>query len=109
MIPRWPKPEVVIVEGYVRFADAGDFARVRDAAFAQMRASREEPGCLDYTYAIDVADPCIMRVLERWESWQALEDHFARAHMTPWRTALAEVAVVERNLHAHEVSLSRKV
>lgn len=100
---------MMVVEGYVRFADAGDFPRIRDAAFAQMSASRAEPGCLDYTYALDVADPCLMRVLERWESWQALEDHFARPHMIPWRAALASVTMVERNLQAHEVMQSRKV
>ena len=100
---------MVIVEGYVRFADAGDFPPIRDAAFAQMRASRAEPGCLDYTYALDVADPCLMRVLERWESWQALETHFAQPHMAPWRAALTGVNLVERNLHAHEVAHSRKV
>lgn len=100
---------MIVVEGYLRFADAGDFPRIRDAAFAQMSASRAEPGCLDYTYALDVADPCLMRVLERWESWQALEDHFARPHMIAWRAALASVTMVERNLHAHEVMQSRKV
>lgn len=100
---------MIIVEGYVRFADAGDFPRIRDAAFAQMSASRAEPGCLEYTYAIDVADPCLMRVLERWESWQALEDHFARPHMIPWRAALARVGIAGRNLEAHEVSQTRKV
>lgn len=93
----------------MRFADAEDFPRIRDAAFAQIEASRAEPGCLEYTYAIDVADPCLMRVLERWESWQALENHFARPHMLPWRAALASVSVLERNLRAHEVSLSRPV
>lgn len=93
----------------MRFADAGDFTRIRDAVFAQIEASRAEPGCLEYTYAIDVTDPCLMRVLERWESWQALEAHFARPHMLPWRAALASVSVLERNLRAHEVSLSRPV
>ncbi|PKP80324.1 MAG: antibiotic biosynthesis monooxygenase [Alphaproteobacteria bacterium HGW-Alphaproteobacteria-18] len=100
---------MIIVEGYVRFADAGDFARIREAAFAQMRASREEPGCLEYTYAIDVADACLMRVLEKWQSWQALEDHFARPHMIPWRAALASVTIAGRHLLAHEVTLSRQV
>lgn len=100
---------MIIVEGYVRFADVGDFPRIRDAAFAQMSASRAEPGCLDYTYALDVADPCLMRVLERWESWQALEDHFARPHMIPWRAALAAVGVAERSLRAHEVRATRQV
>lgn len=100
---------MIIVEGYLRFAGAGDFSRIREAAFAQMSASRAEPGCLEYTYAIDVTDPCVMRVLERWESWQALETHFTQAHMQPWRAALSAVTVVERNLHAHQVSQSRKV
>ncbi len=100
---------MIIVEGYLRFADAGDFSRIREAAFAQMSASRAESGCLDYTYAIDVADPCLMRVLERWESWQALDAHFAQPHMLPWRAALASVSVVERNLHAHEAGHTRKI
>lgn len=100
---------MIIVEGYVRFADAGDFSRIRDAAFAQMSASRAEPGCLEYTYALDVADPCMMRVLERWESWTALEAHFQQPHMAPWRAALASVSVIERNLMAHEVTASRQV
>lgn len=93
----------------MRFAAAGDFARIREAAFAQIEASREELGCLEYTYAIDVADPCLMRVLERWESWQALEDHFARPHMLPWRAALASARILERRLRAHEVSRTRPV
>ncbi|MFN4183275.1 MAG: putative quinol monooxygenase [Hyphomonas sp.] len=100
---------MIIVEGYVRFADAGGFTRIREAAFAQMRASREEPGCLEYTYAIDVADPCLMRVLERWESWRALDAHFTRSHMIPWRAALASVSITGRHLQAHEVMLSRQV
>lgn len=100
---------MIIVEGFVRFADAGDFPRIRDAAFTQMAASRAEPGCLEYTYALDVADACVMRVFERWDSWAALEAHFTQPHMQPWRAALAGVSVAERNLHAHEVSLSRKV
>lgn len=100
---------MVIVEGCVRFADAGSFARIRDAAEAQMRASRAEAGCLQYAYAIDVSDPCLMRVFEQWESRAALEAHFAQPHMLPWRAALATAGVVERNLHAHDVTGSRKV
>lgn len=100
---------MIIVEGYVRFADAGDFSRIREAVDAQIRASRAEPGCLEYTYALDVLDPYLMRVLERWTGWTALDDHFARPHMKPWREALASVNIVERNLRAHEVSLTRKV
>ena len=85
----------------------GDFEKVRGAAEAQIAASRAEDGCIDYTYALDVLDPQIMRVLERWQSWEALEAHFKQPHMNAWRAALADVKFLERSLRAHEVSETR--
>ena len=87
----------------------GDFETVRDAAEAQIIQSRAEGDCIDYTYAIDVVDPQIMRVLERWKSWQALENHFKQPHMDDWRAALADVKFLERSLRAHEVKETREI
>ena len=98
---------MIIVEGFVRMEKAGDFETVRTAAEAQIAASRAEGGCIDYTYALDVLDPQIMRVLERWQSWEALDAHFKQEHMSPWRKALADVKFLERSLRAHEVSETR--
>lgn len=89
--------------------NAGDFEKVRDAASAQIAASKAEGGCIDYTYALDVLDPQIMRVLERWQSWEALDAHFKEPHMDAWRSALADVKFLERSLRAHEVSETRDV
>lgn len=94
---------MIIVEGYVRMANAGDFETVRAAAEAQIAASRAEDGCIDYTYAIDVSDPTIMRVTERWKNWDALKAHFEMPHMETWRAALSHVNLQERSLRAHEV------
>ena len=98
---------MIIVEGFVRMEKVGDFEKVRGAAEAQIAASRAEDGCIDYTYALDVLDPQIMRVLERWQSWEALEAHFKQPHMNAWRAALADVKFLERSLRAHEVSETR--
>lgn len=98
---------MIIVEGYVRMENPGDFEKVRAAAEIQIAASRAEGGCIDYTYALDVLDPQIMRVLERWQSWDALEAHFREPHMETWRTALSDVKFLERSLRAHEVSETR--
>jgi quinol monooxygenase YgiN len=100
---------MIIVEGYVRLQDPADFDRVRTEAEAQVASSRAEGGCIDYTYAIDVLDPCIMRVLERWQSWEALDQHFQQPHMKPWRATLSGIKFVERSLRAHEVSETREV
>ncbi len=98
---------MIIVEGYVRMANAGDFEAVRGAAAAQIAASRAEVGCIDYTYAIDVLDPQIMRVLECWKSWEALEAHFKQPHMDTWRAALKDVKILERVIRAHETIETR--
>lgn len=100
---------MIIIEGFVRMERAGDFEQVRAAAEEQIAASRAENGCIDYTYALDVLDPKIIRVHERWESWAALQAHFKQPHMTPWRAALADVNYVERSLRAHEVCETREV
>jgi len=100
---------MIIVEGFVRMERAGDFETVRAAAEAQIAASRAEGGCIDYTYALDVLDPQIMRVLERWESWEALEAHFKQPHMLAWRDALADVTFLERTIRAHEVAETREL
>lgn len=100
---------MIIVEGYVRMQNAGDFETVRSAAEAQIASSRAEGGCIDYTYAIDVLDPQIMRVLEKWQSWEALEAHFKKPHMDAWRAALADVKFLERSIRSHEISETRDV
>ena len=76
---------MIIIEGHVRLADAGDIDRLRTAAEAQIAATRAEAGCIGYAYAVDLLDPCVMRVAERWESWEALEAHFKAPHMAAWR------------------------
>ncbi|MEL6661721.1 MAG: putative quinol monooxygenase [Pseudomonadota bacterium] len=98
---------MIIVEGYVRLADPADLDRVRTAAEAQITASRAEADNLDYTYAVDLNDPAVMRVLERWQSWDALEAHFKEPHMTVWRDALADIKFEERVIRAHHVSETR--
>ena len=58
---------MIVIEGTVRIPPA----RLEDArpVMEQMiRASRAEAGCLDYAYSVDVLDPGLIRVSERWES-----------------------------------------
>ncbi len=100
---------MIIVEGHVRLSNPDDFGPLQTAAAAQIEASKAETGCLDYSYAIDLLDPSLMRVLERWESWDALEAHFKMPHMNIWREALKDVSFSERVIRAHEVAETRSV
>jgi quinol monooxygenase YgiN len=48
-----------------------------------MRASRAEPGCLEYTFSADPLDPGRVLLFERWASQQALDDHLSGMRDAP--------------------------
>lgn len=75
---------------------------VRPAMEAMVTASRQEEGCIEYAYALDVLDPGLVRVAEKWRDRDALEAHFRTAHIAEWRAQVSALAVSERDLTAHE-------
>ena len=46
--------------------------------------SRDEPGCADYRFAIDIDDPPVVRNFERWESAAALEAALGFDEVAPY-------------------------
>ncbi len=44
---------------------------------AGMRATRTEPGCLEYTFSADPTDPARVLIIERWASQKDLDTHLA--------------------------------
>lgn len=65
----------------------------RAALEAMVTASREEEGCIDYAYAMDLVDPAIMRITEKWVDEAALVTHFQTPHMAAFQKALGELDV----------------
>jgi hypothetical protein len=51
-----------------------------------MRASRAEPGCLEYTFAADPIEPGRVVLYERWESQEALDTHLVIVRSGPQPT-----------------------
>ena len=69
---------------------------------AMICASRAEAGCLDYAYAIDLLEPGLIRVLERWASREALAAHLSSAHIRTWRALWPEIDVSDRQLRMYD-------
>ncbi|MFN3512074.1 MAG: putative quinol monooxygenase [Phenylobacterium sp.] len=69
---------------------------------AMLAASRAEDGCLEYSYAVDVLDPGLIRVFEAWRDRAALEAHLATPHITRWRAAWPAHGAGERRLVLYE-------
>ncbi|WP_421726595.1 putative quinol monooxygenase [Bauldia sp.] len=96
---------MILVTGHVRVAPEHVDA-LRDAMRATLEATRNEDGCILYAYGEDVLDPGLIRIVERWRDWPALEAHGNAPHMGPWRDALAG-KVLEREVIAHEAGEER--
>ena len=99
---------MIIVSGTAK-VKPGAVEKVRDVMEAAIRATREEEGCVDYRYGIDVLDPETIVVLEYWESAAALEAHFKEPHMATWLAALNEAGVVSQDIKAYEVAGERQL
>lgn len=93
---------MLLIAGFVRFDP-----RQRDATIAaildQVRATRNEPGCLLYHVAADVEQPDTLRVCCAWESWEALAAHFTTPHMTRFRGRVGGLGVREFTLQKYEI------
>jgi quinol monooxygenase YgiN len=92
---------MIVVEGTIRLP-AEQIEAARPAMEKMIRASRAEAGCLDYAYSLDLLEPGLVRVTERWESRAALEAHFRTSHMAEWRAQFALLGIADRSLRLYE-------
>ncbi|MEM8923011.1 MAG: putative quinol monooxygenase [Actinomycetota bacterium] len=72
---------------------------VRDALLTMQEASRAEKGCQDYTFSVELGDPAIVRLSERWDDEASLLAHFATPHMAEFRAALEGQAHWHGDVH----------
>ena len=96
----------LIVAGTVRVPPQ-NIERFRPHMQAMLDSSRAEDGCLAYSYAVDVADPGLIRVFEAWRDQAALDAHFQTPHMATWRAAWPSFGVSDRKLSLYEVASER--
>ncbi|MCH2409155.1 MAG: antibiotic biosynthesis monooxygenase [Acidimicrobiales bacterium] len=79
---------MLIIAGTIRIEKPAT-EEVLEACRNMMEATHEEEGCIDYVFSVDPLDPKVLRVFERWETQEALNDHFLASHMNPFREAMA--------------------
>ena len=50
---------------------------------AQVAPTRAEPGCINYDFHVDPADPCCFVFYENWRTQADLDAHMAMPHLAP--------------------------
>ena len=93
---------MIAVLGSFRFP-AEMLGQARPLMRAVIEATLAEPGCRAYSYAEDVAEPGLFRVIEQWDSREALAAHFATPHMRAWAEQRAALGFFDRRIALHEI------
>ena len=65
----------------------GDFL---ENARVVIAATRKEPGCISYDLTSSVTEPNEFVFVERWQSREAVAEHFAAPHFGVWRDLCAD-------------------
>lgn len=92
---------MLIVMGTVRIPPA-NIETARPVMTTTVEATRAEDGCIAYAYAVDLLDPGLIHVAERWRDKAALAAHFKAPHMDAWRAAQPGLGLSERNIRVFE-------
>ncbi len=92
---------MILVMGTARFAP-GQLDRLRGALAKNVEATRQEPGCEHYAYSIDLYDPNLLHVAERWTDGEATKAHMQTPHMAELMAALAKAKVEALDIHAYD-------
>jgi quinol monooxygenase YgiN len=94
---------MIIVTGEARFGD-GEIERLKDAFAANIAATRAEDGCETYSYAVDLADPNLLRISEQWRDETAMEAHMTAPHMGALMAELGSAKIESLNVKAWQAT-----
>jgi len=67
---------MIIVTGTARFA-AGEIDRLQEQLAAYVDEVRRRDGCISYSYARDINDPDVLRIVEQWRDEPAIDAHMS--------------------------------
>lgn len=79
---------MIAIIGHVDVDPAARDGLVASTVELQRATVTDEPGCVVYTVAADPADPGRIRIIELWESAEALDAHFAHPNFAATGAAL---------------------
>jgi len=99
---------MICVQGHIRVR-AADIARLRGPLLRQITTVREFYGCDDYAFGIDVRQPDLLHVSERWRTREAQSAHLIGDHMVEFNIAMRAAQIVEARVDCHDGSTVRRL
>lgn len=92
---------MLLVMGYMRVRSA-DIARLHTPITRQAAAVREFHGCDHYAFGIDLLEPDLLRISERWRTRAAQSAHLIGDHMVEFNIGMRAASVVAAAVDSYE-------
>ena len=96
---------MIIIAGYLDVVPERRDEAIQ-AARTMEDATRQEAGCISYTFSSTLEDPNRFTVFEEWEDEASLLAHFKAPHMATFRRSLRGIAKGKTTVTRYEVSAS---
>jgi quinol monooxygenase YgiN len=108
MATRQRGEQMIVVVGRVR-TDAEKRAELVQIARTVVAASRQDEGCISYRFYEDTEVANDFVFIEEWESDDALQKHFATAHIAEFMRAVPAALTAPPDVRFHTVEASRNL
>ncbi len=92
---------MLLVMGHLRVR-AADIARLRTPIARQTAAVREFHGCEHYSIAVDILEPDVLQVAERWRTRAAQSAHLIGDHMIEFNIGMRAAQIVAASIDSYD-------
>jgi len=94
---------MLVIAGTVRI-DPENRETAIAAAIEMMKETRQEAGCISYTFSEDLEAAGCFKIFEEWESQDALDAHFKAPHMAAFQKTMGGLGVKEMTVQRYEIA-----
>lgn len=88
---------MLLLEGSLRLS-AGKFEASKHVFIAFVEACNREDGCLEFSFSLDINDPDVLNIRERFVDEAAFQFHQQAEHTIAFKKQLYALGVVERDM-----------
>ena len=99
---------MLIVMGVIEFEDGG-VEQAREAIDTMEQETRQEEGCLVYTFSQEITSPNTLRISEQWASMEALAVHLKTPHMANFGAAMGRIGLKSMDVKLYEIAGEREL
>ena len=102
------RPAEIAVTGYMKVAPNCRAALV-DILRTHISNVREKDGCVLYSFAEDVIDQHIIRMIELWRDQGALDSHLKSDEFNAVRRRVEALEILDRSVQKHRISATEEI